>query len=190
MYFAALPKTRYAQEGEDRMVPNLLCSVGRRAEIAADKFLFEKVAVRDGESPESVAHTYYGHVKWWWVVCLSTGMTKPTDWPESSDRMIDRLERAFGDRVYEDSVFEDSGRPRSRSVRVEFEADGEILTHGEDSGGLGASRHGRILSRGQWLSRADVADRANERKRYVSLVHKDHLDSFVAEFRALMRTSS
>lgn len=187
MYFDSLPKMMHTLGGEveaGKLMTNLLTVVGRRVDVASDKLLFERVIVRDGESPELVADKYYGHVKWWWVVCLTAGVKSRDDWPASvgtMNRLVDRLttETAI-------SHLERDGVPASRGTRRVFEADGVEIRHHEDGGGLGVERFGRIVGRATPVLESDRMTAENESRRRISILHKDHLSDFYAEFKSLV----
>ena len=61
MYFESMPKIYYdsMSTGQPKVVTNLLRRVGVRAKIKTNTLLFDTYDVKEGESPESVAHKLY-----------------------------------------------------------------------------------------------------------------------------------
>ena len=62
MYFKEFPTIPYDSEGNGKFkdVKNLLRRVGVRAKIKTNTSLYDTYDVKNGESPESIAHKLYG----------------------------------------------------------------------------------------------------------------------------------
>lgn len=187
MYFESLPKREYA----GRLVTDITVSIKRRAGVPESKNLFDTMIIPDGSTPEIVAHEYYGHVKWWWVVCLVNLLTEPGDWPMSESELDDWISRTHGDSSRDIAHYLRDGVPSPRQFRVEFrDGDGNTIRHHERGEGLGAERNGMIVARGTPTTYEEVAREENDAKRRIRLLKREHLDSFVLEYKREMGTRS
>jgi hypothetical protein len=84
MYFNAIPKIYYdsAGTGNPKIVTNLLRRVGVRAKVKVNSLLFDTYKVREGETPEIIAHKLYGDTELHWIVMLINDIIdRYHDWP-------------------------------------------------------------------------------------------------------------
>ena len=85
-YFTYFPKIGYDARGiknDPNFVPitNLLKRVRKKIEVN-NAALFEQYFVRDGDTPESLAHQIYGDSTLHWIILYANYMTNPYyDWP-------------------------------------------------------------------------------------------------------------
>ena len=72
MYFSNIPKIIYDSEnnGNFKGVTNLLRRVKIRAKVKENAVLLDTYDVKNGETPEMIAHKYYGDSQYHWVVLL------------------------------------------------------------------------------------------------------------------------
>ena len=72
MYFNSMPVIYYdsADIGQPKIVTNLLRRVGLRAKIKTNTMLFDTYKLREGETPELIAHKLYGDPELHWIVML------------------------------------------------------------------------------------------------------------------------
>ena len=72
MYFDTIPKIYYDSEGtkNPKVVTNILRRVGVRAKVKTNTLIFDTYRVREGETPEILAHKLYGDIELHWIVCL------------------------------------------------------------------------------------------------------------------------
>ena len=91
MYFKEFPTIPYDSEGNGKFkdVKNLLRRVGVRAKIKTNTSLYDTYDVKNGESPESIAHKLYGDSELHWVILLLNNVTdRFHDWPMSEAQFI------------------------------------------------------------------------------------------------------
>lgn len=191
MYFDGLPKIVYNLGGEaqtERAVTNLLTSIRRRHNaFGNDYMLFERMFVADGDTPEIVAHKYYGHTKWWWVVCLVNNIVKPSMWPLSDHDLTRTIERKYGKKKHSLAYYMRDGVPSQKKFRREFtDGDGNVINHHERGEGLGAERFGMVSTRGTPVTWEEDAIMKNEMKRDIELLGKQYLDDFVSDYKRLI----
>ena len=67
-----MPKIYYdsAGTGQPKIVTNLLRRVGVRTKVKTNTMLFDTYNVREGETPEIIAHKMYGDPELHWIVML------------------------------------------------------------------------------------------------------------------------
>ena len=73
MYFSAFPKIFYSGTGkknDHKIVTNLLRRVGVRAKVKTHLSLFDTYDVKEGETPEIIAHKMYGSANYHWIILL------------------------------------------------------------------------------------------------------------------------
>ena len=71
-YFSRFPDIFYdiSGDGNFQVVNNLLKRVAFREKVRTNTLLYDTYDVREGESPESIAHKFYGDVEFHWIVLL------------------------------------------------------------------------------------------------------------------------
>ena len=87
MYFNTNPKIYYdsANSKNPKIVTNLLRRVGIRAKVKTNTLLFDTYKVKEGETPEIIAHKLYCDSELHWVVMLVNDITdRYHDWPMNS----------------------------------------------------------------------------------------------------------
>ena len=77
MYFDNFPTIPYDSEltNEYKDVKNLLRRVGIRAKVKSNTMLYDTYDVRNGETPESIAHKLYDDAELHWVIMLVNNIT-------------------------------------------------------------------------------------------------------------------
>ena len=72
MYFSKFPFILYDSIGniDFKVVTNLLRRVALRANLREDTLVFDTYDVRDGETPEILAHKLYGDSELNWIILL------------------------------------------------------------------------------------------------------------------------
>lgn len=89
-YFSNLPLRGYtldpnAAPGDYQWVTDIFRRVGPIKNLLKHKILFYAYAIQDGDSPEIIAHKYYGDVSYHWVVCILNSIIDPVlDWPKNN----------------------------------------------------------------------------------------------------------
>ena len=108
MYFKNFPTIIYDSEGigEFKDVKNLLRRVGLRATTRGDVLLFDTYDVKNGETPESIAHKLYGDTELHWVILMINNVVdRYHGWPMSEAQFLqyvnDKYSNADGLHHYE-----------------------------------------------------------------------------------------
>ena len=91
MYFENFPLIEFAtkKDGDPKIVTNLLRRVSLRSAIKQNILMFDTYDVKEGESPEMIAHKLYGDVELHWVVCMANDIVnRYHDWPLNRNQFL------------------------------------------------------------------------------------------------------
>ena len=86
MYFRSFPVIPYDSVGDLQFkdVTNLLRRVGLRAKLKSNTSLYDTYDVKEGETPEIIAHKLYGDSKLHWIILMVNEVTdRYHQWPMS-----------------------------------------------------------------------------------------------------------
>jgi len=84
-YFDTLPKVVYTQNGVASVYTNLLARVSIIPEILKDPLIYYSYDIQEGDTPEIIAHKYYGDSYRYWIVLFANELLDPQwDWPMTS----------------------------------------------------------------------------------------------------------
>ena len=77
MYFDSFPVIPYDSKGDlhCKDVTNLLRRVSMRAKLKSNTLLYDTYDVKEGETPEMIAHKLYGDPELHWVILLINDIT-------------------------------------------------------------------------------------------------------------------
>ena len=86
-YFATLPKVVYTDETRNsRVMTNLMSRASLRPTLLNNPVIYYKYDIQDGDTPEIIAHKYYGDVYRYWIVLYVNAILDPQwDWPVNSN---------------------------------------------------------------------------------------------------------
>ena len=91
MYFENFPVIQFAsvKGGEPKIVTNLLRRVALRAKVKENTMMFDTYDVREGETPEMIAHKLYGDAELHWIVCMTNDIVNRFhDWPMNTNQFL------------------------------------------------------------------------------------------------------
>ena len=100
MYFSTIPKTYYdsADNREPKIVTNLLRRVGVRAKVKTNSLLFDTYDVKEGDTPESIAHKLYGDTELHWIVMLINDVVdRYHGWPMAESQFNSYINQKYVD---------------------------------------------------------------------------------------------
>ena len=102
MYFKTLPKLIYSYKDKDKnQIFTTVPDIFRRVQL--DKFFANRnmlidTFLNDGETPESVAHAYYGNSMYHWVVLLANDIVDvKREWPLSTEDVVRYAKDKYGE---------------------------------------------------------------------------------------------
>ena len=169
MYFDSFPTIPYDAlgNGNPSAVTNLLRRVAVRAKVKNNTALYDTYDVKEGESPEMIAHKLYGDSELHWVIMLFNDVNdRYHDWPMSGNQfnayLLDKYDNVDGIHHYE--ITSESG-------------------HGTDKIDVG-------LKNTDYPSATAITNREYEEalqddKRTIKLLDPRYVEDFVEEFKRL-----
>ena len=179
MYFSRFPKLEYSSTGsttDAKIVTHLLRRVAIKQSLDDDMKLMDDYFVKEGETPENVAHKHFGSAKFHWVILLTNNITdRYYDWPLNQVQFAEFLKDKYGagneDAVHHYEITKSSGKtsssgPSDYSHKVEVNSD-------EDNASS--------------VSNREYEERIQDKKRQIQLLNKGLLGSFIEEFERLVR---
>jgi hypothetical protein len=93
LYFDTLPKVlNQDQNGNYIILTNLLARARILEDLQDNAVVFYKYNIQEGDTPETVAHKYYGDPYKYWIVMYSNQLMDPLwDWPMNYQTFTDYL---------------------------------------------------------------------------------------------------
>jgi len=93
LYFDTLPKVlNQDQNGNYILLTNLLARARILEDLQDNAIVFYKYNIQEGDTPETVAHKYYGDPYKYWIVMYSNQLMDPLwDWPMNYQTFTDYL---------------------------------------------------------------------------------------------------
>jgi hypothetical protein len=82
-YFRTLPKiTKVDEKGNSSLFVNLLARASLIQELLKNPLLFYSYNIQESDTPEILAHKYYGDIERFWLIMFANQLLDPIwDWP-------------------------------------------------------------------------------------------------------------
>ena len=172
MYFSSFPIIPYDSKGDLQFkdVTNLLRRVGMRTKLKTNTFLYDTYDVKEGETPEMIAHTLYGDPELHWIVLLVNEITdRYHQWPMSGMQFLDYINDKYSnpDGIHHYETAQTSGDTKIK-IEVENDVDEDAYT------GLTP------------ITNREYEQNEQDKKRKIRLVDPSFVEQFVDEFKKLM----
>lgn len=86
-----------ADPGDYTVVTDIFQRIKFRSNLLNNARVFYPYSIQDGDTPEIIAHKYYGSVDYFWVVTLVNGIVDPLrDWPKNYANFVGYLIDTYG----------------------------------------------------------------------------------------------
>lgn len=96
-YFNKFPKLFYTKDSKTNLVTNILARVSTIKENLDVNAIFYQYDIQEGDTPEIIAHKYYGDAGYHWVVLLFNDIYDPYyDWPMTYQQFIAYINDKYG----------------------------------------------------------------------------------------------
>jgi hypothetical protein len=98
MYFSLFPTIFYDAVGnsDPKIVTHLLKRVALHSKASESVALFDTYDVRNGETPEMIAHKYYDDAEYHWVILLVNNITdRYHQWPMNTRQFLAHLAERY-----------------------------------------------------------------------------------------------
>ena len=179
MYFEQFPTIPYDSQGNGKFknVKNLLRRVGIRAKVKTNTMLYDTYDVKNGETPESIAHKLYGDTELHWVIMLINNITdRYHDWPMSEQQFNTYLNEKYSnpDGIHHYEISQESG---DTTQKIEV-YDPELISSDTDAY-ISATA----------ITNREFEESEQDKKRKIRLLDPIFVDQFVEEFNSLIKES-
>tara|TARA_B100001248_G_scaffold142857_1_gene107276 strand:- start:411 stop:923 length:513 start_codon:yes stop_codon:yes gene_type:complete len=168
------PNIYYSAKGDGKftIMKDLLARVKLIANVKDNILGFDYYDVKDGETPEMIAHKYYGDVNLHWTILVVNDVIDYyEDWPMSVQRfeqfVKDKYDNPQGIHHYE--ISQTSG---DTTVKIDV--------------GMNTTEYPSATA----ISNYQYEDSLQEKKRQIRLIGTRYIDSFVKEFESKMKEAS
>lgn len=173
-YFDMFPNIYYSAKGDGKftIMKDLLARVKLIANVKDNILGFDYYDVKDGETPEMIAHKYYGDVNLHWTILVVNDVIDYyEDWPMSVQRfeqfVKDKYDNPQGIHHYE--ISQTSG---DTTVTIDV--------------GMNTTEYPSATA----ISNYQYEDSLQEKKRQIRLIGTRYISGFVKEFESKMKEAS
>ena len=173
MDFETFPLTIYDSVGDGnyKIVTHLLKRVIVRSQIKNNTALYDTYDVREGESPEIIAHKLYGDSELHWVILLLNNITdRYHQWPMNNNQFLAYLKDKYDD-VDATHHYEISQVSGDTSIKI------DIGTDNTD------------YPTASIVTNAEHEEDLQNKIRKIKLLDPSYVEDFVTEFEELMGES-
>ena len=172
MYFSSFPIIPYDSKGDLQFkdVTNLLRRVGMRTKLKTNTFLYDTYDVKEGETPEMIAHKLYGDPELHWIVLLVNEITdRYHQWPMSGMQFLDYINDKYSnpDGIHHYETAQTSGDTKIK-IEVENDVDEDAYT------GLTP------------ITNREYEQKEQDKKRKIRLVDPSFVEQFIDEYKKLI----
>lgn len=175
MYFAQFPTIFYDAVGktEPKIVTHLLKRVAMHSKAKSTTELYDTYDLRNGETPEMIAHKYYGDAEYHWVILLVNNITdRYHQWPMNTRQFLAHLAERYDnvDGVHHYEINQVSG---DTSVKINI-------------GTSNIDENGDTISSATLITNREYEEAKQDTLRRIRLLDPDYLEQFVEDFERLI----
>ena len=172
MYFDAFPVIPYDSKGDlnYKDVTNLLRRVGMRAKLKSNTLLYDTYNVKEGETPEIIAHKLYGDSELHWIVLLVNDVTdRYHQWPMSGGQFLDYLNDKYSN---PDAIHHYETTQTSGDTKVKIEVFNEV----DDDAYTGLTP----------ITNREYEEQQQDQRRKIRLLDPSFVEQFIDEYQKLI----
>ena len=173
-YFDMFPNIYYSAKGDGKftIMKDILSRVKLIANVKENILGFDYYDVKDGETPEMIAHKYYGDINLHWTILVANDIVDYyEDWPMSVQRFEEFVKEKYDNPggVHHYEITQTSG---DTNVTIDV--------------GMNTVEYPSATA----VSNYQYEDSLQEKKRQIRLISTRHIDDFVKEFERKMNEAS
>ena len=172
MYFDAFPVIPYDSKGDlnYKDVTNLLRRVGMRAKLKSNTLLYDTYNVKEGETPEIIAHKLYGDTQLPWIILLINDITdRYHQWPMSGGQFLDYLNDKYSN---PDAIHHYETTQTSGDTKVKIEVFNEV----DDDAYTGLTP----------ITNREYEEQQQDQRRKIRLLDPSFVEQFIDEYQKLI----
>ena len=178
MYFDSFPIIQYGStDGTIKNVTNLLRRVAIRSKVKTNAALFDTYDVKNGETPEIIADKFYDDPELHWVIMLVNNVTdRYHEWPMNEQQFSTFVNEKYSnpDGIHHHEITQESGDTK-QTIEV---YDPDLISSDTDA-----------YTSATPITNREYEESEQDRKRKIRLLDPEVVDTFVDEFKLLMRES-
>ena len=172
-YFDMFPNIYYSAKGDGKftIMKDILSRVKLIANVKENILGFDYYDVKDGETPEMIAHKYYGDINLHWTILVANDIVDYyEDWPMSVQRFEEFVKEKYDNPagIHHYEIPQTSG---DTTVMIDVGTNG-----GPNTDYPTATK----------ISNYTYEDRLQEQKRQIRLIQPRFIDGIKKEFKNLM----
>lgn len=175
MYFDSFPVIFYDSSGDliFKDVTNLLRRVGLRTKVRTNSLLYDTYNVKEGETPEMIAHKLYGDTELHWIILLVNEVTdRYHQWPMTTPQFLDFINDKYDN---PDGIHHYETTQTSGDTKVKIEVFNEV----DEDAYTGLTP----------ITNREYEENEQDKKRQIKLLAPSYVNAFVSEFKLLMEES-
>jgi hypothetical protein len=196
-YFDTLPKIlQYDNVGTGRVFTNLLARASIIPELLKNPALYYSYDIQEGDTPEIIAHKYYGDSYRYWMVLLANEILDPQwGWPMSNTVFNDYLISKYGSSStaqntvhhYEKTLTQfDSGTNTTTTNTVEIDLNTYNTTFATKKSYTLSTGDVTVTVSKSAISYYDYEFKLNESKRNIQILNSNYVNQLETELKNLM----
>ena len=196
-YFDTLPKIlQYDNVGTGRVFTNLLARASIIPELLKNPAMYYSYDIQEGDTPEIIAHKYYGDSYRYWMVLLANEILDPQwGWPMSNtvfnDYLISKYGQAFNTQStihhYEKTLTQfDSGTNTTTTNTVEIDLNTYNTTFETTKSYTLPTGVVTVTISKAAVSYYDYELDLNESKRSIQILNSSYVNQLETELKNLM----
>ena len=175
MYFEQFPVIYYDAVGNSnpKVVTHLLKRVALHSKASETVALFDTYDVRNGETPEMIAHKYYDDAEYHWVILLVNNITdRYHQWPMNTRQFLSHLAERYDnvDAVHHYEIYQKSG---DTSVKINI-------------GTSNIDVNGNTIAAATLITNREYEEEKQDEIRKIRLLDPIYLEQFVKDFQRLI----
>jgi len=175
MYFSQFPVIYYDAVGNDdpKVVTHLLKRVALHSKSSETVSLFDTYDVRNGETPEMIAHKYYDDAEYHWVILLVNNITdRYHQWPMNTRQFLAHLAERY------DNV--------NATHHYEINQVSGDITKKIDIGLTNIDTDGNTIADATLVTNREYEEEKQDEIRKIRLLDPTYLEQFVKDFQRLI----
>ena len=195
-YFDTLPKIiQYDNKGIGRVFTNLMARASVIPELLKNPAIYYKYDIQEGDTPEIIAHKYYGDSYRYWIVLLANEILDPQwEWPMSGQIFQNYITTKYTDfnaystiHHYEKTLTQfDFGTNTTTTNTVEIDEDTYIsLEETTKTFSLPTGDVSITVSKSA-VNYYDYEEKLNESKRNINILNSNYVNQLETELQKLM----
>ena len=172
MYFDAFPVIPYDAKGDLNFkdVTNLLRRVGMRAKLKSNTLLYDTYDVKEGETPEMIAHKLYGDAELHWVILLINDITdRYHQWPMTGGQFLDYLNDKY---TNPDGIHHYESTQTSGDTKVKI----EVVNDVDEDAYTGLTP----------ITNREYEEQEQDKRRQIRLLDPSFVEQFTDEYQKLI----